>query len=624
MRATIRWAVGLFVAGAFAGGAFERVRAEEQPAPVHGVAMHGDVKYGADFAHYDYANPNAPKGGSLALAAIGTFDSLNPFIIRGNPAVAVGLTFDSLTAHSLDEPFTEYGLLAESIEMPEDRSWVAFTLRPEASWHDGQPVTVEDVIFSLETLKTKGAPFYRFYYANVVGAEKVGERKVRFTFDGGVNRELPLIVGQMTILPKHWWEGRDFEATTLEPLLGSGPYRVRSVDTGRGIVYERVRDWWGGDVPVNKGRYNFDEIRYEYYRDPNIALEALKAGRYDLRVENSSRFWATGYTGPAVEQGLLVKEEIRREGGGGMQAFAFNTRRPKFQDPRVRLAMAHAFDFEWTNATLFYGLYERTKSYFENTELKAEGLPSPAELALLEPYRDRLPPEVFTQTYEPPRTDGSGDVRGNLRTAVGLLREAGYQVQGGRLVNTATGEPFTFEVLLQSGGLFERIVGPFARNLERLGITVDIRAIDDAQYEHRTRQFDFDVIVVTWGQSLSPGNEQRDFWGSEAADQPGSRNFVGIKDPVVDELIEKIVQAPDRDALIAASRALDRVLLWSHYVIPQWYNPDTWIAYWNKFARPETNPRYGIDLYAWWIEPTDAQIVEQAKQSGAAAATPAN
>ena len=582
--------------------------------PVHGVAMHGEVAYPPDFTHFSYVNPDAPKGGSLVMAAIGSFDNLNPYIVRGTPASGAGLVFETLTSQSNDEAFSEYGLIARTIEMPEDRSWVAFELRPEARWHDGRPVTVEDVIFSLDILKTKGAPFYRAYYANVVEAVADGPNRVKFVFDGTTNRELPLIVGQLPVLPKHYWEGKDFERTTLDPPLGSGPYRVKSVDAGRSIAYERVPDYWGADVPVNKGRNNFDEVRYEYYRDPNVALEAFKAGRFDLRVENSSRFWATGYQGPALDKGLITKLEIPTEGGTGMQGFVFNTRREKFKDPLVRQALSYAFDFEWTNQTLFYGAYSRTWSYFANSELASSGLPSAEELKLLEPYRDRLPPEVFERAYQPPVTEGSGNNRDNLREAVALFKRAGYEIQGGKLVNTATGQPFEFEILLDSGGLFERIVGPFAKSLERLGIKAELRTADDAQYQKRIETFDFDVITSVFGQSLSPGNEQREFWGSAAADTPGSRNVIGVRDPIVDELIDKIITAHSREDLITATRALDRVLLWSHYVIPQWHNRVTRIAFWDKLEHPATWPRYGVDLFAWWVDPGEAAEIEKARQ----------
>jgi microcin C transport system substrate-binding protein len=606
---------GRRIAAALSAFLLLAVAAPARAAPAEGVAMHGEPKYGPGFTHFDYVDPDAPKGGNLAMAAIGTYDSLNPFIVKGAPAAGIGLVYETLTTQSLDEPFSEYGLLARTIEVADNRSYVAFELRPEARWHDGRPVTVEDVIFSFETLKTKGLPFYRAYYANVAEVVEDGPGRVKFVFDGTPNRELPLIVGQMPILPKHWFEGRTFEATSLEPPLGSGPYRVGKLDAGRSITYERVTDYWGAGIPVNRGRNNFDTVRYDYFRDPNVALEAFKAGQFDLRLENSARFWATGYDGPALRQGLVVKEEIPTEGGTGMQAFVFNTRRDKFKDPRVREALGYAFDFEWTNKTLFYGQYTRTHSYFANSELAAHGLPGPDELVLLEPYRERVPKEVFEKDYEPPVTDGSGNIRDNLREAVRLLKEAGYEVKGGKLTNTKTGEPLAFEILLDQGGLFERIVGPFAKSLERLGIAVSLRTVDDAQYENRLQSFDFDMVVGTFGQSLSPGNEQRDFWGSAAADQPGSRNLIGVSDPVVDALIQKVITAETREQLVAACRALDRVLLWSHYVIPQWHNRVTRIAYWNKLARPQATPRYGIDLFAWWVDPSEAARVEAGKKT---------
>lgn len=601
--------LALCLAAAYGVGRAEEVR------PVHGVAMHGAPALPPDFTHLPYANPDAPKGGRLTLAAIGTFDNLNPFILKGNDAAGSGLPFESLTVQNLDEAFSEYGLLAETIEMPADRSWVAFTLRPQARWHDGRPVTVEDVIFSLDILKSKGEPFYRAYYANVVRAEAAGERRVKFIFDGTTNRELPLIVGQMPILPKHYWEGRDFEKTTLEPPLGSGAYRVKSVEPGRSITYERVTDYWGADVPVMRGRYNFDEVRYVYFRDPNVALEALKAGEFDLRIENSSRFWATGYTGPAVEHGLIKKLAIPREGGAGMQGFVFNLRRPVFQNRALREALNYAFDFEWTQKNLFYGNYVRTESYFPNSELGARQPISEAERALLAPFRDRLPAEVFEKVYEAPKTDGSGNIRDNLRKAFEILKAGGYEVRQGKLVELATGRPVSFEILLDQGGLFERIVGPFVKNLERLGVEAKVRVVDDAQYQRRLEEFDYDMVVAVFPQSLSPGNEQRNFWSSAAARQPGSRNLIGIEDPIVDYLIDKIIQAPDREALIAACRALDRVLIWGHYVIPHWHNRETWIAMWDKFGLPERPARYGLDIFTWWIDPAKERALTEARRA---------
>ena len=577
----------------------------------HALAMHGDVKYGADFTHFDYVNPKAPKGGELVMASIGTFDSLNGFIIKGNTAAALGLIYNSLTSRSYDEPFTLYGELAETIEMPQDRSWVSFTLRQGARWHDGKPIIVEDVIFSFDILKTEGHPFFRNYWADVEKAEKTGERTVKFTFGGEINLELPLIIGELTILPKHYWEGREFAETTLEPPLGSGPYKIESVDAGRSITYQRVEDYWGQDLPVHKGRYNFDRIRYDYYRDATVAVEALKAGEFYLRVENTSKIWATGYDVEAVEKGHLIKELVPHQNGTGMQGFAFNTRRSKFSDPKVRQALAYAFDFEWTNTNLFYGQYTRTKSYYSNTELASSGLPSGGELEILEPYHGRIPDEVFTQTYEPPSTDGSGKNRQNLRTARKMLEEAGWKVVDNALTHTASGEVMNIEFLMRSPA-FERIVGPLQKSLERLGIESNIRMVDGSQYQNRLQEYDFDVTVVSLGQSQSPGNEQRIYWGSDAADTPGTRNYSGIKDPVVDELIESLIAAPSRQSLVDHTRALDRVLLWGHYVIPNWHIRSHRVVYWNKFGKPDTPPKYvgrGSLHLDWWYDAERAKAV---------------
>ncbi len=590
--------------------------AQPEARTVHGIAMHGTPKYGPEFRHFDYVNPDAPKGGEVRLHAIGTFDSLNPFIVKGQPPTGAALPYESLLTSSADEAFTEYGLIAESITLPDDRSWVEFTLRPEARWHDGKPVTVEDVIFSLETLKTKGQPFYRLYYGAVAKAEKTGERKVRFTFAGGENRELPLIVGQMPILPRHYWEGKDFTQTTLEPPLGSGPYRIGAFEPGRYVVYERVQDYWGAELPVNVGLYNFDTVRYDFYRDTTVALEAFKAGLYDWRLENESKKWATGYEFPAVRNGQVLKQEIEHDRPTGMQAYAYNTRRPLFQDPKVRHALAYAFDFPWTNQNLFYGQYTRTESYYSNSELASDGLPSPEELAILEPLAGEIPPEVFTTEYDPPTSDGSGNIRPNLRIAMKLLKEAGWEVRDGSLVNAATGQPFAFEILL-SQPTWERITLPFVRNLERLGIRASIRTVDTAQYKNRVDTFDFDMIVDVWGQSLSPGNEQWEFWGSGAADNVGSRNTIGIKDPAIDKLIALVVAAPDRDSLITRTRALDRVLLWNHFVIPHWHIGYDRVAYWDKFGRPEVTPSQGVQFFSWWIDQgKKPQTAEQPGRQG--------
>ena len=582
----------------------------------HGIAMHGDLKYGPDFEHFDYVNPTASKGGAVRLAALGTFDSFNPFIVKGNTATGLGRIYDTLLIASADEPFSEYGLLAEKVETPADRSWVAFTLRPEARWHDGRPVTVDDVMWTFETLRTKGQPFYRAYYASVDTVEKVGERTVKFTFKPGENRELPLILGQLVVLPKHYWEGRSFDKTTLDPPLGSGAYTIEDFEPGRHVQYRRVDDYWGKELPVNVGRDNFDVIRYDYYRDGTVAVEAFKAGEYDFRMENSSKGWATAYDFPAVTNGVVKKDEIPHDRPSGMQGFAFNSRRPLFQDPRVRQALGYAFDFEWSNRTLFYGQYTRTRSYFDNSELAATGLPSEAERTILEPYRARLPDEVFTAVYEPPVTDGSGNIRANLRQAATLLRDAGWRVDKDtrKLTHAESGQTMEFEILLVSP-LFERVVLPFVKNLERLGIAATVRTVDTAQYRRRLDDFDFDLIVGSWGQSLSPGNEQRSFWGSTFADRQGSQNLIGIMDPVVDELIKGVIAAPDRTSLINQVHALDRVLQWGYWVVPHWHIPYDRLAYWDKFGRPVMTPAQGVQFDTWWVDPEKAATLE-ARKSG--------
>jgi microcin C transport system substrate-binding protein len=578
--------------------------AAAQPAgPQHAIAMYGDVKYPADFTHFGWVNPDAPKGGTLAMSASGTFDSLNPYILRGTAASGLSLIFETLMTPSLDEPFTYYGLVAESVETPEDRSWVKFTLNPNARWHDGQPITAEDVIFSFEILTTKGHPMYRSYYANVVKAEKTGEREVTCTFEGGVNRELPLIMGQLPVLPKHYYENLDFEKTSLKQPIGSGPYKIKSFEPGRSIVYERVPDYWGADLPVNKGRYNYDNIRFEYYRDRDVAFEAFKAGDFDLWSENSAKRWATGYEGNAFKRDLIVKETLPTRPVARMQGYVFNLREDKFKDPRVREALDYAFDFEWINKNLMYDAYERIESYFHGEpDLASSGLPTGKELALLEPHRDQLPEEVFAKEYHPPRTDGSGNNRENLRHAFQLLQEAGWVVEDGRLVNQETGEPMQFEILLYDPAS-ERYAAPWVDNLKRLGVDAHIRIVDTAQYQNRMDNFDFEVTTELWAQSDSPGNEQRDMWGAAVADVPGSRNVAGIKDPVVDALIDKVIAAETREDLEAAVRALDRVLLWGHYVVPHFVDDGYRVAYRNKFERPEVMPEEGPDFMAWWVDP---------------------
>lgn len=573
------------------------------PAPVHGLAMHGAPKYPADFKHLDYMNPDAPKGGDVRFAAIGTFDSLNPFILRGVPAVALNGLFDTLLKSSDDEAFTAYGLLAETLEVPDDRSWVIFNLRPQARFHDGTPVTAEDVVWTFDTLRTKGRPSFRAYYADVAKVEALTPLRVKFTFKPGVNRELPLILGQMSVLSKAYYQKANFEQTSLEPPLGSGPYKVARVEPGRSITYVRDPNYWGRDLPINRGRSNFGTMRYDYYRDATVAVEALKAGQYDFRLENSAKNWSTEYDElPALKSGALVKKEVRNEMPNGMQGFAFNLRRPIFQDVRVRKAITEAFDFEWSNKTLFYGLYARTASYWSNSELAARGLPQGEELALLEPFRKDLPPELFTTEYNPPVTDGSGNLRDNIRASLRLLREAGWEVRNNKLIETATGKQMEFEILLESP-LFERIALPFIRNLERLGMSVKLRTIDPSQYQTRLDNFDYDMTVVVFGQSLSPGNEQREYFGSEAADIQGSRNVIGIKSKVIDALIDQVIAAPDRESLIQRTRALDRVLQWGHYVVPHFHSRVYRMVLWNQFGFPKTPPKYGVALDSWWIDP---------------------
>ena len=578
----------------------------------HGMSMFGALKYPLGFNHFEYVNPNAPKGGLVRMEARGTFDTLNSFTIKGSSAAGLGLIYDTLMESSRDEAFSEYGLLVESALVANDLSSVSFMLRKQARWHDGKPVTADDVAFSLNILKSKGAPFYRFYYANVEKAEVLSPHKVKFIFKGRKNRELPLIIGQLPILPKHHWQGRDFERTTLEPPLGSGPYKIGKVDPGRSITFERVADYWGRNLGVNKGRYNFDAIRFEYYRDPTVALEAFKANAFDFRQENTAKVWATQYNFPAIAKGKVIRETLANNNPTGMQSFAFNVRKSKFQNRRVREALALTFDFEWANKNLFFGQYTRTRSYFSNSELAATKIPAGAELRFLEPLRGQIPAEVFTTEFKLPKTDGSGRSRRQLRQAKRLLETAGWFVKDGKLTNSETSEVMALEFLLVNQG-FARIVAPIQRAMERLGIKVEVRVVDTSQYINRIRNFDFDVIVGSWGQSLSPGNEQRDFWGSAAAVRPGSRNYIGIKDPAIDKLIDHIIFASNRGELVAASRALDRVLLWNHFVIPNWHINSYRIAYWNRFSRPAIKPKYGLGFSdTWWVDEAKDETLQAA------------
>lgn len=566
------------------------------------IAMNGSPKYADGFSHFEYVNPEAPKGGTVRLSTIGSYDSFNTFISKGVTASGLGMIYETLTKGSSDEAFTEYGLIADQIEYPEDRTWVIYHLNPKARFHDGEAINVDDVIFTFNTLMEKGHPFYKSYYGDIVEVKDLGDRRVKFQFREGVtNRELVLITGQLPVLPKHYWESRDFSKSTLDPPLGSGAYRIKDFNAGKYITYERVKDYWAANHPVNKGSNNFDIVRYDYYRDHTVSLEAFKAGEYHFREENNSKKWASMYSGKIFEEKLTIRAEIPHELPRGMQGFAFNLRRSIFKDRRVREAISYAFDFEWSNKNLFYGQYRRTDSFFENSELASSGFPSPEELAILEPFRKDLPEEVFSKKFRPSLTDGTGNIRSQLRAASKLFKEAGWEIKDGKRVNSSTGEQLKFEILLIQPA-FERIVLPFKKNLERMGIEASIRVVDTSQYVNRFRSFDFDMIVMTFGQSLSPGNEQDNYWSCKAAETSGSRNLSGICNPAIDKLIRLVIEAPDREKLINRTRALDRALLWGHYVVPHWHINYYRLAYWNKFSRPEITPKYSLGFFTWWVD----------------------
>lgn len=586
--------------------------AEAPVKPVPGIAMHGAPKYAPGFGHFDYVNPEAPKGGELRMAAIGTFDSYNQFVLKGNAAPNLGLIYQTLMIGSEDEAFSRYGMIAETIETPEDRSWVAFNLRKEAKWHDGQPITADDVVWTFNTLMTKGHPSFRAYYASVDKAVAESPTRVKFTFKMKGNRELPLILGEMVVLPKHFWEGKGFETDTATLPLGSGPYKIKTAEPGKRIVYERVKDWWAKDLPEAKGGYNFDTISYDMYRDPTVALQAFFSGNADLRQENIAKAWFEEYDNqPPVKDGRIKKEEIKHSLPTGMQAFVFNTRRPLFSDIKVREALNYTFDFEWSNKQFAHGGYKRTNSYFANSELASSGVPEGAELEILNKFKDQLPAELFTKAFVIPKTSGSGtDMRQNLATAKRLLEEDGWKLGASGLLEK-NGQPLKFEILADSP-TFERWTAPMVGNMKKIGVLASLRYVDDAQYQKRLDDFDFDMTITTFGQSLSPGNEQRDFWSSAKADVRGSRNLMGIKNPVVDQLIDLIISAPDREQLIARTHALDRVLLWSYYVIPQWYLDASRVAYWDKYSRPATAPKYDpVAIATWWYDPAKAAKLDK-------------
>ena len=606
-RKSGRTAVALFAAIALAVSALGS--AEAVAAPAHGIAMHGAPKYGPDFQHLDYVNPDAPKGGELRRAVTGTFDNLNPFIIKGVVAQGRHHVFESLLKRTWDEPFSLYGLIAETVDVPDDRSSVAFTLRPEARFHDGSPITVDDVIFSWETLKEQGRPNHRLYYNKVRRIERPDARTVRFLFDTETpDRELPLILGLMPIVSKAYYSQVTFDETTLTPPLGSGPYKIESVDAGRGIVYSRDPDYWGRHLPINRGLNNFDRIGYDYYRDDEVMMEAFRAGEYDLRQERSATRWATGYDFPALDDGRVKLELLPHGRPSGMFALVFNTRRPMFADRTVRYALSLAFDFEWINRNLLQGAYVRTNSIFDNSELGSRGLPEGGELALLEPHRGGLPPELFDTAYHAPVVEGG--LRKNLAAARRLLEKAGWSVEDGTLRRRSDNLPMAFEILLVNPGN-ERIALNLTRNLERLGVEAKVRTVDTAQYQYRRNVYDFDMLIYRWGMSLSPGNEQAFYWGVEAAGQEGTRNYPGIEDPTVDALIAKMTEARERSDFVDVVRAMDRALMWGHYMIPLYHLNDDRFAYWDKYGRPEVTPVYGAVLDAWWEEPGKADALDR-------------
>ncbi len=587
------------------------------PEPQHAIALHGAPKYPLDFQHVSYVNPNAPKGGTLRLAQIGTFDSLNPFIVKGVPAAGLnylrsGFVYESLMQNAWDEPFSLYGVLAKDITIAKDKSWVKFTLRDEAQWHDGVPVTAADVIWTFETMMQKGQPFFKAYWGDVESVVADGEKIITFKFTVSGNAELPLIIAEMAILPKHYWtaEGRDFGKTTLEPPLGSGPYKIGKIEPGRSIEYVRADNWWGRDLPLFKGMYNFDSITYDYYRDENVAHEAFLSQDYDFKEENTAKTWKESYTVSKDKKNQLTKEEVNHKRPAGMVAFIYNIRRPVFNNKKLREALSYAYDFEWSNKQFAYGDYERIQSFYENSDLASRDLPSDAELKILEPYRGKIPDEVFTQIFKAPKTDGSGRARDNMRIAVELLENAGYDKINDdgvryKILNDGTKQLLEFEILHYSA-VYERWVLPFIKNLKRIGAQANLRVVDPAQFQSRVNSYDYDIIIGGMGQSSSPGNEQREYWGSDKADIDGSRNYIGIKEPVIDELVTKIIHATSREDLVTKTRALDRVLLWNHYVIPMWYYPKWRLAYWDKLSRPDTLSGLSpLASQTWWSTDID-------------------
>jgi peptide/nickel transport system substrate-binding protein len=574
---------------------------DAQAEPAHGIALYGAPKQPPDFTHFSYVNPDAPKGGRLLIGAFGSYDSLNPLIIRGVAANGIrDFTIESLMARGLDEPFTLYGLVAETVEVPEDRSSITFNLNPKARFSDGTPITADDVIFSLQLLKEKGRPNHRTYFSKVAKAERLSDRSVRFTFDAAGDREIPLILGLMPVLPKHAINPDTYENTSLEAPIGSGPYRVGKIDAGRSITFVRDENYWGRDLPVNRGRYNFDEIRFDYFREGSVMFDAFKSGQIDLWPEEDPRRWANGYDFPAIRDGRAVKREFDIGLPAGMTALVFNTRRAVFKDARVREALINLFDFEWINRTLYAGLYRRTQSYFERSILASPGRPADArERQILAPFPDAVKPAVMDGTYRFPSTDGSGHSRENQEKAFRLLQQAGYELQGGRLVEAKSGRQIEFEILASSTSQ-EGLLLSFARDVERLGIKVKLRVVDGAQYQQRMTDYDYDMIQNTWTSSLSPGNEQLFRWSSASAKQPGTYNFAGVENPAADAMIQAMLGAKTEDDFVSAVRALDRVLLSGDYVIPLFFIPKQWVAFWTRLQHPEKTPLFGYNVDSWW------------------------
>lgn len=569
-----------------------------------GLSLFETPKYKSDFTHFDYTSPEAVKGGEMRLAAPGTFDSLNPYIITGTAGMGAQFVFPTLMVKSGDEQFTIYPYVAESYDLAPDRSFIIFNIRPQATFHDGSPITPDDIIFSFETLIAKGNPIFKNLFIDVKKVEKIGKTSVKFTFGPKPNRELPLILGtNIPLFSKAYYANHDFSKPTLLPPLGAGPYRFDHIEPGRSITLTRIKNWWGENLPVNRYAYNFDTIRIDYFRDPNVAFEAFKLAEIDFRQEISAKFWATGYTFPAFKEGLVIRREVDHQIPLGMTGFIFNTRRPYLKDPRVREALGYAFDFEWINKNIFHGSYARLKSYFSNSPFGSTGLPSPAELKILAPYKDKLPERLFQESFALPTTDASGNIRSNIKKAQALFQQAGYIIKNGKLINDATNEPLKLEIISNSP-MIEKVALSLVKNLKAMGVEASFRLLDSSQYTERTNSFDFDIVAgAVLPQSNNPGNEQRDYWGSASANIPGSLNLAGISDPIVDKLVESIIESPDYETLLERTHALDRVLLWGFYVIPKWSMTKFRIAYWNKFGYPKISPLYDPGIETWWIDP---------------------